>query len=106
MWRWIIWSQLKGNFSCQSLKVHYKQLQDLKSNSYANLFWYSSIFKKRGFSIDGLIGMDISSNMLQKAKERKCYSSLIWEDVLKPLQFHENSFDYIICVGTTTYLGM
>ena len=50
--------------------------------------------------------MDISSNMLQKAKERKCYSSLIWEDVLKPLQFHENSFDYIICVGTTTYLGM
>ena len=43
--------------------------------------------------------------MLQKAKERKCYSSLIWEDVLKPLQFHENSFDYIICVGTTTYLG-
>ena len=70
---------------------------------YIILFFF--IFKNRGFSIDGLIGIDISSNMLQKAKERKCYSSLIWEDVLKPLQFHENSFDYIICVGTTTYLG-
>jgi predicted TPR repeat methyltransferase len=63
------------------------------------------ILQKQGFNIDGMIGVDISSNMLHKAKERKCYSSLLWADILQPLQFPENSFDYILCVGTTTYLG-
>ena len=43
--------------------------------------------------------------MLEKAKDRRCYNKLIKADITKPLAFPESSLDYLICVGTSTYLG-
>ena len=43
--------------------------------------------------------------MLEKAKDRRCYNKLIKADITKPLTFAQNSLDYLICVGTSTYLG-
>ena len=43
--------------------------------------------------------------MLDKAKERSRYTSLQKIDILQKLPFPENDFDYLTCVGTTTYLG-
>ena len=66
---------------------------------------YLKLFKRRGINIDGVTGIDISSGMLQKAKDRGCYNKLIKADITKPLAFAQNSLDYLICVGTSTYLG-
>jgi len=51
-----------------------------------------------------ITGADISANMLGKAKDRQCYSMLEKCDLLQPLPFDANSFDCLLCVGTTTYL--
>ena len=66
---------------------------------------YLKLFQRRGINIDGVTGIDISSGMLEKAKDRGCYNKLIKADITKPLAFAPNSLDYLICVGTSTYLG-
>ena len=42
--------------------------------------------------------------MLEKAKGRNCYHILNKADLLQDLLLPKNSFDYLLCVGTTTYL--
>ena len=43
--------------------------------------------------------------MIAKAKARHVYDGLEKVDVLKKLPCSDNSFDYLTCVGATTYLG-
>ncbi|MDJ0622165.1 MAG: class I SAM-dependent methyltransferase [Desulfocapsaceae bacterium] len=50
-------------------------------------------------SVDGL---DYSQGMLNKAKQKKIYSSLIQADLTKPLDIESNLYDAIISVGTFT----
>lgn len=52
-----------------------------------------------------LTGIDISSNMLNKAKEKACYDSLIENDILNGLAQLNHSFDLILCVDTLVYFG-
>ena len=58
--------------------------------------------------------MDISANMLEKAANRKMrsgnfvyntYGSLVKGDIEQKLPFPDNLYDYLICVGTTSYIG-
>ena len=42
--------------------------------------------------------------MLEKANERNCYKLLKKADLLQDLPLTKSSFDYLLCVGTTTYL--
>ena len=66
---------------------------------------YLTLFQRRGINVSGVTGIDISCGMLEKAKDRGCYNKLIKADITKPLAFAESSLDYLICVGTSTYLG-
>ena len=59
--------------------------------------------------------MDISANMLEKAANRKMrsgnfvyntYGSLVKGDIEQKLPFPDNLYDYVICVGTTSYIGI
>jgi predicted TPR repeat methyltransferase len=59
---------------------------------------------KRGFG--HVVGADISQKSLDVAKTRNCYKSLVRADLLQELPFEANSFDYLICVGVTSYLSM
>ena len=65
---------------------------------------YFIIFQKRGLNID-ITGVDLSSKMLEKAEERCCYDELVKFDIRYELAFPSNSYDYMICVGTTSHLG-
>jgi len=52
-----------------------------------------------------ITGVDISEEMLERAKTRNIYAELTKTDLNKNgLPFDENSFDVLTCVGTTTYL--
>lgn len=43
--------------------------------------------------------------MLRVAKEKSCYQTLLKLDLTKTLPYLDNTFDNILCVGSTTYLG-
>ncbi len=59
---------------------------------------------KRGFT--NITGADISRASLDIAENRGCYKSLHQADLLQPLSiFEDNTFDLLICVGTTSYLS-
>uniref|UniRef100_A0A7S4SJ91 Methyltransferase type 11 domain-containing protein n=1 Tax=Alexandrium monilatum TaxID=311494 RepID=A0A7S4SJ91_9DINO len=51
-----------------------------------------------------VVGADISSEMLAKAKLRRCYREVHRSDLSQKLPFEDDVFDVILCVGTTTYL--
>ena len=68
------------------------------------LAYRPSCLQKRGFVNGHLTGLDISTQMLQKANQRDSYESLDRVDLLHKLPFSDKVFDYLICVGTTTYL--
>jgi Predicted methyltransferase (contains TPR repeat) len=50
-----------------------------------------------------MIGIDISSQMLEQAKLKKCYSKLIESDITKKIPLKDNSFGAIISAGTFTH---
>ena len=52
-----------------------------------------------------IAGSDISPQMLQIAKERKCYDEIKIVDLnKKPLPYCNNEFDIVTCTGTMTYV--
>ena len=61
--------------------------------------------QKKGFDFNNITGTDISTKMLQVAKEKECYQTLLKLDLTKTLPYLDDTFDNILCVGSTTYLG-
>ncbi|WP_339050596.1 tetratricopeptide repeat protein [Rickettsiella endosymbiont of Xylota segnis] len=52
-----------------------------------------------------ITGIDISPNMLNKAKEKACYDVLIENDILNSLAESKENFDLILCIDTLVYFG-
>lgn len=52
-----------------------------------------------------LTGVDLSQNMLNKAKERKLYDELVCGEIAKYLQTKNNAFDLIIATDVFVYIG-
>ena len=50
-----------------------------------------------------IIGIDISSRMLEQAKLKGCYSSLIEADVTKKIPLKSNSIGAVVSAGTFTH---
>ena len=50
-----------------------------------------------------LIGIDISQEMLDQAKMKECYSSLVAADITKKIPFKNNSIGAIVSAGTFTH---
>lgn len=50
-----------------------------------------------------LIGIDISSEMLEQAKSKKCYTSVIVADLTKKIPLKSNSIGSIVSAGTFTH---
>jgi ubiquinone/menaquinone biosynthesis C-methylase UbiE len=50
-----------------------------------------------------IIGIDISQEMLEQAKLKRCYSSLIQADVTKNIPLKSNSIGAIVSAGTFTH---
>ena len=62
-------------------------------------------FQSRGFDNSTLTGLDISAKMLQQANQRNSYTSLVKGNLHDKLPFPENYYDYVVCIGPTTFLG-
>ena len=58
---------------------------------------------ERGVAV-AITGVDISSEMLALATEKKVYAGIIKADLSKALPVGDAAFDALVCVGTTTYL--
>ena len=54
-------------------------------------------------NIKEIIGIDISSEMLNQAKLKKCYSSLIEADITKKIPLEDNSIGAVVSAGTFTH---
>jgi predicted TPR repeat methyltransferase len=52
-----------------------------------------------------ITGIDISCNMLIKAKEKGCYDSLIEKDILNGISELKEYFELILCIDTLVYFG-
>jgi predicted TPR repeat methyltransferase len=52
-----------------------------------------------------LLGIDLSSKMLAKAAEKKCYDNLIEKDLDEYLQATPNTFDCLIAADVFVYTG-
>ena len=52
-----------------------------------------------------IVGLDISQKSLDVAQKRGCYLKLQQADLLKKLPVQKESFDFLLCIGTTSYLG-
>ena len=63
------------------------------------------LVKRYGRQPGKITGLDISQKSLDVAERRGCYETLRQTDLLKKLPFPSNTFDYLICTGTTAYLG-
>lgn len=50
-----------------------------------------------------LVAIDMSPEMLNKARQKNVYSELYQQVLGEPLDFPANSFDAIVCVGVFTY---
>ena len=50
-----------------------------------------------------IIGIDISSEMLNEAKQKNCYSSLIEADITKKIPLKNNSIGAVVSAGTFTH---
>ncbi|MCH8488816.1 MAG: class I SAM-dependent methyltransferase [Oceanicaulis sp.] len=56
---------------------------------------------ERGFkTVDG---MDISPDMLERAREKGAYRTLQTEDMTQPLSYETDAYDAVVCVGTFTH---
>ena len=62
-------------------------------------------FLKKYACENGLIGVDISSQMLAKAKAKNCYNQLIQKDLESYLKQSEDIFDLIVFADVLTYFG-
>ena len=51
-----------------------------------------------------ITGVDISEKMMDIARKTGSYKKVLKSDLSKKLQFDANSYDLLVCVGTTTYL--
>jgi predicted TPR repeat methyltransferase len=58
------------------------------------------LYKKGNKSI---IGIDISSEMLEQAKLKGCYSSLVEADITKKIPLKSNSIGSVVSAGTFTH---
>ena len=47
--------------------------------------------------------LDYSAEMLEQARTKGIYDSLYQADLMKPLEFADDAYDAVICVGTFTY---
>ena len=52
-----------------------------------------------------LLGVDLSPNMIEKARQRNLYTTLITADILSALHNHPNSFDLAIAADVLIYFG-
>jgi len=52
-----------------------------------------------------LTGVDLSTNMLDKARERAIYDQLIESDLIAFLQTHDRRFDLAVCTDVFIYIG-
>ena len=52
-----------------------------------------------------LSGVDLSQNMLNIAKQRKCYNDLVCDDLVKYLSKYTNKYDIIVSADTLIYFG-
>lgn len=52
-----------------------------------------------------ITGIDISRNMLNKAKEKACYDVLIEKDIMNGIMELDEKFDLILCIDTLVYFG-
>ena len=50
-----------------------------------------------------IIGIDISPEMLDQAKTKGCYSSLVAADITKKIPFEDNSIGAVVSAGTFTH---
>ncbi len=50
-----------------------------------------------------IIGVDISPEMLDQAKNKKCYSSLMVADITKKIPLKDNSIGAVVSAGTFTH---
>ena len=50
-----------------------------------------------------IIGIDISSEMLKKAKSKGCYSSLLEADITKSIPLKSNTIGAVVSAGTFTH---
>lgn len=56
----------------------------------------------RGFT--NMMGLDISDKMVQLARAKNLYTSVMQADLMRPLHLSSCSQDVLTCVGVTTYL--
>lgn len=52
-----------------------------------------------------IIGVDLSSKMLEKAERRGCYAELIQAELTGFIETHPNSYDVIVSADTLVYFG-
>ena len=64
--------------------------------------WVGQELHRLGFK--HIHGIDYSQGMLDKAAAKKVYSSLRRMNLNAPLDFADDSFDAVVCVGTLTYV--
>jgi SAM-dependent methyltransferase len=50
-----------------------------------------------------LDGVDLSTGMLEQARQTGIYASLSTADLTKPISCKDNTYDVVICVGTLTH---
>jgi len=61
---------------------------------------------RRQIPKSNLIGADISAQMLEVAKQKvEIYDKLVKADLSKELDFGEEKFDAVICIGAATYFA-
>lgn len=59
------------------------------------------ILHEKGYR--NLHGMDYAARMLAKARDKDVYKKLFQADMTRPLEFTDNAYDAVICVGTFTH---
>ncbi len=52
-----------------------------------------------------LIGVDLSSQMIERARQRSCYDELHVAELVTFTRDRKNSFDAIVCADTLVYFG-
>ena len=52
-----------------------------------------------------LVGVDLSSKMLQKAKKKKIYNELVKQDIISYLSNENLDFNYFVCTDVFIYIG-
>jgi predicted TPR repeat methyltransferase len=61
----------------------------------------AEVLAKMGY--DNMDALDYSQEMLDEAEKKGLYTKYIQADLSKPLDFKDNEYDAVVCVGTFTY---